>query len=172
MDTTASDAWFAAVVNPHHEKAVAQVMRYKEMESFLPLYPSRQAWSDRIKTVLLPLFPGYVFCRFRSGNWMPVLSMPGVRYLVSLNGRPVPIPDEEIAQIHAVLSSGLTVQPWPFLKAGQKVRIESGCFDGFEGVLMQDEEKWRVVVGIEFLCRSVAVEIDRTVVRAVVAGRA
>ncbi len=153
--------WYALVVKPNHEKAVLDHLRAADFEASLALYRARRRWSDRIKEVTLPLFPGYVFCRFSYRARVAVLRIPGVRSIVSAGPNPAPIPAREIAAIEAMVRSGLPVQPWPFLKLGQKVRVTSGPLRGVEGILVQFRKTWQVIVSVELLQRSVAAEIDR-----------
>jgi transcription antitermination factor NusG len=162
-DDGSRPAWFAVVTKSRHEKLVSQQLRSKGIEEFLPMYPVRKRWSDRYMTVELPLFTGYVFCRFQPEQTLPILSTTGVASIVSFGGRPAPIPETEIDSVKAVLQSGLPASPWPYLRAGERVRIRSGAMDGVEGVLLRDKDSLRVVVSVELLQRSVAVEIDRDV---------
>ena len=161
------NAWFALTAKPRHEKAVAANLRSKGLESFLPLYRVRRQWTDRIHSVDLPLFPGYVFCRFAYASRMPVLHTPGVRSVVGFSNVPTPVSDDEISRIQTIQASGLPAQPWPYLRVGQRARIEHGSLAGLEGVLIREKDTLRVVVSVELLHRSVAVEIDRDIIRAV-----
>ena len=162
-----SHPWFALTVRPRHEKTVAQILFNKRLEAFLPLYHARQRWSDRVKSVDLPLFPGYIFCRFDYAHRLPVLTTPGVTSLVGYAHVATPVGDGEIAGIQAILASGLPAQPWPYIRAGQLVRIERGALAGLEGVLIREKDSLRVIVSVELLRRAVAVEIDREMVCAV-----
>ena len=164
---TNSYPWFALTAKPRHEKAVAENLRSKGLESFLPLYRVRRHWSDRIKSVDLPLFPGYVFCRFAYASRLPVLNTPGVRSVVGFANAPAPIADQEISRIQAIQASGLPAQPWPYVQVGQMARIEYGSLAGLEGVLIREKDSLRVVVSVELLQRAVAIEIDRDIIRAV-----
>lgn len=158
--------WFALTAKPRHEKTIDHILRNKGLESFLPLYRARQQWSDRTKLVDLPLFPGYVFCRFGVATRLPVLTTPGVTSIVGFANTPAPVADEEIAGIQAILASRLPSRPWPYLATGQSVRIEHGSLAGLEGVLLHEKNSLRVVLSVELLRRSVAVEIDRGMIRA------
>jgi len=164
---TQSYPWFAVTVKLNYEKAVSQCLRYKGLEDYLPLYKANRRWSDRVQSVEVPLFPGYVFCRFDAYRRLPVLTTPGVMSIVGFGGDPVPVSESEIADIKAVLASGLPAQPWPFIRVGQPVRIERGSLAGLEGILLREKDAFRVVVSVELLQRSVAVEIDRNVLCAV-----
>ena len=164
---TNSSAWFALTAKPRHEKSVALHLSTKGLESYLPLYRTRRRWSDRVQSVELPLFPGYVFCRFAYSSRLPVLNTPGVRSIVGYTNTPTPVADEEISRIRAIQASGLPAQPWPYIQVGQRTRIEHGAMAGLEGVLIREKDALRVVVSVELLHRSVAVEIDRDMIRAV-----
>jgi transcription antitermination factor NusG len=160
-------AWFALTAKSRHEKTVAENLRGKGLESFVPLYRARRQWTDRVQSVDLPLFPGYVFCRFTYASRLPVLNTPGVTSVVSFSDVPSPVADEEISRIRAIQASGLPAQPWPYVHVGQKARIERGALAGLEGMLIREKDGLRVVVSVELLRRAVAVEIDRDMIRAV-----
>jgi transcription antitermination factor NusG len=153
--------WYALTVKPNHERAAAQALESKGLETLVPLYRSRRRWSDRIKELELPLFAGYVFCRFPGNQRARILSTPGVNSVVGFGNRPAPVDDGEIHAVRTLVASGLPVSPWPFLRVGEKVRVESGPLCGVEGILTQVKDAWRVVVSIELLQRSVAAEVDR-----------
>ena len=154
-------AWFALTVKPRHEKAAAQNLRVKGLETMLPVYLARHQWSDRVKTVELPLFPGYVLCQLRREERLKALTTPSVTSIVGFAGVPVPIPEQEISAIRRMVESRLPIQPWPYLRPGEQVRIESGALAGVQGTLVREKSDFRVVVNIELLQRSVAVEVDR-----------
>jgi transcription antitermination factor NusG len=161
---TALFPWFALQVRTLHEKGVADFLGGKGYESFLPLHKCRKRWSDRVKEVELPLFPGYLFCRFDPLNRLPILKTPGVIQIVGYNRQPVAIEDYEIADIQTLVASGMPNTPWPFLQAGEKVRIDSGALRGVEGILTEFRGSHRLIVSITLLQRSVAVEIDSALV--------
>jgi transcription antitermination factor NusG len=153
--------WYALTVKPNHERAAAQALESKALETLLPLYRSRRRWSDRIQELDLPLFAGYVFCRFQGTQRARILSTPGVRAVVGFGNRPAAVEDAEIRAMQALVASGLPLGPWPFLRVGERVRVEAGPLCGVEGILTQVKDAWRVVVSIELLQRSVAAEVDR-----------
>jgi transcription antitermination factor NusG len=153
--------WFAVRVKSQHERMVATGIRHKGLAEFLPLYQCRRRWSDRFKSVELPLFPGYVFCQIDPAFRMPVLTLPGVMHFVGIGRIPVPIEDEEILAIQSAMHSGLRVEPSAYLNVGQRVRLEDGPLAGLEGILIEIRKQYRVVVSLTLLKRSVAVEIDR-----------
>lgn len=154
-------SWFALQVRSRYEKLVSSALEYKGYQEFLPVYAARRRWSDRIKEVELPLFQGYVFCRLDPGDRLPILTIPGVIGLVGLGKTPAPVDDTEITALQAIVESGLSRLPWPFLRAGQKIRIDHGPLRDLEGILLQIKGSHRLVVSVSLLQRSVAVEIDR-----------
>ncbi|MEO8367731.1 MAG: UpxY family transcription antiterminator [Candidatus Solibacter sp.] len=156
--------WFALTVKPRHEKVANQNLLLRGLEAFLPSHQVRRTWSDRIQTVELPLFPGYVFSRFTYEDRMRALNTPGVRSIVTFAGVGAPIEACEIRALQAIVSSGLPISPWPYLRAGEKVRIERGSLEGLCGTLVREKSSWRIVVSVELLQRSVAVEVDRELV--------
>ena len=166
MSESSASRWFALVVKPRHEKAVEQNLRLRGLEPFVPLYSSRRSWSDRVKTVDFPLFPGYAFCRFSVLNRLAVLNTPGVASIVGFAKADTPVEDSEISAIQAILRSGLPVQPWPYLHPGTRVRIRGGALAGVEGTLLREKGVCHVVLSVELLQRSVAVEVDRELVSA------
>jgi len=155
------DRWFALRVKSRCEKVVSMVAQNKGFEEFLPLYPSRRRWSDRLKSVELPLFPGYLFCRLDPQHRLPLLTIPGVLHLVGVGKTPVPIEDVEIAALQATIRSGLLAEPWPYLEIGQRVRLNEGPLAGLEGILIETSKPQRIVVSVTLLKRSIAVSIER-----------
>src|SRR5215470_9469494 len=122
--------WFALQVRIRYEADVALHLRGKGYEWFLPLYKTRKRWSDRLKEMEAPLFPGYVFCRFNPHDRLPILKTPGVRQIVGNHHTPIPIDESEIRAIQTLVVSGAPNQPCPFLTVGNRVRIESGALRG------------------------------------------
>ena len=156
-----TEGWFALRVKSRCEKAVAMMVQSKGFEEFLPLYQTRRRWSDRLKEVELPLFPGYLFCRLDPQYRLPLLTIPGVMHFVGIGKIPVPIEDAEIAALQATVRSGLLTEPCPFLEIGQRVRLEDGPLAGLEGILVGTSKQERIVVSVTLLKRSVAVTIER-----------
>jgi len=157
----AGSPWFAIRVRPRWEKVVAGALRGKQYEEFLPLYQKRSRWSDRVKSVELPLFPGYVFCRADLSGRPPLVTTPGVIGILSFGGSPAVISDSEIEALKTVLRSGAGAEPCSYLGVGQRVRIDYGAMAGIEGILLHTKSDCRVVLSVDALCRSVAVEIYR-----------
>jgi transcription antitermination factor NusG len=152
--------WYAAYTCANHEKRVAAELHSRTIEHFLPVYSSTRRWKDRRVKLDLPLFPGYVFVRLALCNRLRVLEVPSVVQLVGFSGKPAPLPDEEMEVLRAGLSQGLRAEPHPFLTAGRRVRITGGPFAGLEGVLKKRKNSLRVVVSLNLIQRSVAVDVD------------
>jgi transcription antitermination factor NusG len=154
--------WFALQTRSRYENFVASMLSGKGYEPFLPAYTCRRRWSDRIKEFELPLFPGYLFCRFDPSNRLPILITPGVIQVVGVGKTPVPVDESEITAIQILMGSGLPGRPWAFLQIGQRVRIERGPLAGVEGMLTGFRGRYRLVLSVTLLQRSVAVEVDGT----------
>jgi|HubBroStandDraft_6_1064221.scaffolds.fasta_scaffold457918_1 transcription antitermination factor NusG len=157
--TMALPPWFALRVRPNYEKPVSAALRGKGFQEFLPLVRSRRQWSDRVKVMDLPLFPGYLFCRLNLDDRMPLLTTPGFLYLVGVGKNPEPVDQSEIEAIQSVLRSGLPVTRWPSLMVGQKVRLKHGPLRGLEGVLTKIANQHRIYVSVTLLKRSISVEV-------------
>jgi transcription termination/antitermination protein NusG len=152
--------WYAVHVRSKSERTVSTVLGHKGVEQFLPTYRSRRIWTDRVKVLDLPLFPGYIFCRIPLEERNRVVTIDGVIGFVGAGRLPIPISDPEIEAIRTIVQSDVKAQPWPFLKIGQTVRICHGSLAGIEGILVRVKNSWRLVVSVTLLERSVAVEID------------
>jgi transcription termination/antitermination protein NusG len=166
-----SEQWFALQVKGRRERWTASLLEGKGYETLVPLYRSQRRWSERSKEVSAPLFPGYLFCRFDALKRLPILVTPGVLAVVGRGRVPVAVEDSEITAIKILVSSGLPVEPWPYLEIGQKVRIEDTVLYGVEGILVRFKGSQRIVVSVSLLRRSVALEIDRAGVSPVRAVR-
>ena len=156
-----TSSWYALTVKPQHERTGSLYLREKGFEEFSPVYRARRRWSDRQKELESCLFPGYIFCRFSYEQRLEVLSTPSITSIVGFARTPAPVPDAEIDAIRTMLKSGCRVEPWPYLNAGERVLIRQGCLLGLCGTLVRQKDCWRVIVNVELLQRSIAVEIDR-----------
>ena len=159
--------WHALYTRHQHEKAVAQALSGKGFDVFLPQYRTVHRWKDRQKEILLPLFPNYVFLRGGLDRMLSIVTTPGVHCLVTWGARPAEIPPEEIESVRRLVNSPLQVEPHPFLKCGDLVRIKSGPLEGIEGILVRKTRGFRLVLSVEMLSQSAAVEVDVKVVERV-----
>jgi len=155
-----SSGWYALTVRHQHERQAERALKYQGWETLVPVYRQRTRWSDRMKEVEWPLFSGYVLCHFPLDQRIRVLDTPGVAKIVGFGGVPAAIEAREIEEIRRVVASQLPVWPWPYLKAGDRVRVESGPLRGIEGTLLKSPGSLRLVIGVELLQRSLAVEVD------------
>ncbi len=153
--------WFAAYTSPRHEKRVGQHLEMREIEHFLPLYRTHRKWSDGSRVTLdLPLFPGYIFVCIQRTQRVRVLEVPGVLSVVGgTGGEPASLPEEEIDALRSGISLR-NAQPHPLLKVGQRARIRSGAFAGMEGVVQRMKYSYRVVLTLDSIMQSFAVEVD------------
>lgn len=152
--------WFAAYTRPRHEKAVASALDQRGYEIVFPSYQFASRWKDRTKQVELPLFPGYLFVRCEVRKRLPVLQTPGLLHLVSDDRGPLPVPDGEVENLRLAMAGRARLEAVPFLKIGDRVLVRHGPLAGLEGILVAKRNMLRVVISVELLARSVAVEID------------
>jgi transcription antitermination factor NusG len=153
-------AWYAAYVCTRHEKQIARQLEERRVNCFLPLYRTVRRWQDRRKELDMVLFPGYVFVQLDLQDRLKVLQLPGVVRFVSFNGHPATLPENDIERLRIGLGGGIRAEPHPYLKIGRRVRVKCGPLAGAEGILVRRKEKFRVVLSIDAIMRSVAVEVD------------
>ena len=158
--TSTEFPWYGIRTRSKCERTVSTGLKTKGLNAYLPLYRSRRRWSDRVVDRQLPLFPGYVFCRFDATRRFPIITIPGVVSIVGFGNDPAVIPDQEIEAIETVLSSGLATEPCPFLREGQRVRVTHGSLKNVEGILVKKKADWRLIISVTMLQRSVSVELD------------
>jgi transcription antitermination factor NusG len=159
--TSAATPWCALYTRHQHEGTVAKILTTKGVNVFLPTYRTVHRWKDRNKQLVLPLFPGYVFCAYESERRIQILSTPGVHTIVTNGGNvPAEIPTDEIQAIRRAVESPLRLEPHPYLKGGDVVRIKSGPLEGLEGIVSRSKDAFRVVLSVEMLGKSAAVDID------------
>jgi transcription antitermination factor NusG len=154
--------WFAILARTAREKNVTLLLENTGYECYLPVVKFTRNWSDRVKEIEAPLFPGYLFCRMNPHSRLPVLMTPGVIQIVGIGKTPIPVAEEEIAAIQRVGKSGLSTMPWPYLQVGHVVQIESGPLRGMTGIVIKIKSGLKLVLSVNLLQRSMAVEIDRS----------
>lgn len=152
--------WFAVHTRHQHEKTIAGILESKGFEVFLPLYSEIRQWRDRLKRVELPLFSCYVFLRGDLDRRLAILTTPGVHGLVASAGRLAGIPEFEIEAVREVVMSRVKVEPYPYLRCGDRVRVKTGALSGLEGFLVRKKAQTRLVISVSLLERSVAAEVD------------
>src|SRR5215472_11042048 len=154
------DEWYALFTRHQHEKSVAHALRLKGFDVYLPLYRTVRRWQDREKQLWLPLFTCYVFLCGGMDRQLQVLTTPGLLHIVGSSGRPAIVQREQLDGIRQMVESPLRVEPHPFLSRGDRVRVTSGPLFGLEGILTRTKAATRLVISLELLGRSAAVEID------------
>jgi transcription antitermination factor NusG len=152
--------WWALYTRHQHEKVVAEMLTAKGFDVFLPVYDSIRRWKDRRKVLSLPLFPCYVFVRGQLDRRLQVVSTPGVHMLLTRGEQIAVIPDEEIVAIRRAVEGSFRVEPHPFLKVGERVRVTRGSLIGVEGILVRKKNLYRLVLSVDMLAQSVGVEVD------------
>jgi transcription antitermination factor NusG len=152
--------WYASHVRANHENRVGEQLKERSVESFVPLYESVRQWKDRRVKLHLPLFPGYVFVRTKLSDRLRILQVPGVARLVGFNGSPVPLEDGEIEALRSQLAGPVQAMPHPYLQMGRRAKVKQGPLKGLEGFLIQRKQKYRIVLSVETILRSIAVEVD------------
>jgi transcription antitermination factor NusG len=157
-----SKKWFAVQVHTGREKWIAAYLEGYGFEQLLLLRRDKRRWSDRVKLIETPIFPGYVFCCFDLEQRGKVLSGPGVMRIVGYGRNATPIEDQEIAALQILHRAPCALEAWPYLREGDYVRIEGGALDGLVGRFARSHTGRRVVVSVTLLQRSVAVDIDRS----------
>lgn len=160
-EKTGCPQWFALAVKPRFERAVAKTLESRSYESFLPLYRKQHPYRARLQDAELPLFPGYVCCRFDIRQRLPILTTPGVIQVLGAANIPSALPDHEIASLQTAVRTNVPIQPFPYMQAGNRVRIERGSLAGMEGIVLSFKQTLRLVLSITLLQKSVLLEIER-----------
>lgn len=152
--------WFAVYTRSRHEKKVTSQLQEKKIEVFLPLRKVLHRWKDRKKELSLPLFSGYVFIRIGLQQRVSVLRTPGVVSILGDKGDPVEIPEQQIETIRRVVQSDIKYDPYPYLKEGMRVTIVRGPLRGVEGVLVAKRKKHLLVLSVDLIQQSTALQVD------------
>jgi len=153
--------WYAIHVKTNCEQRVRRNLEQKCYSVFLPTQRVCRRWSDRVKVVEAPLFPGYVFCQLNSQYSAKVVTTPGVLSIVGSGRHPVAIADAEIAALQRLVRSNVNMEPWPYFAVGQTVLVSAGPLAGVEGRVVSMADSWRLVISVTLLQRSVAVAVER-----------
>jgi transcription antitermination factor NusG len=160
-----SEKWYAIRVCSRHEKVVSLALRGRGYEEFPALRRVIRRWSDRVRAIDVPLFPGYVFCRLNALNPVPVLSCPGVVSIVGYGRRACPVSEAELDSIRSAIASGMPIEPWEYVRVGQRVKVRCGSMAGVEGIVQRINKHTRLIMSVSLLQRSVALEIDTDLVQ-------
>ncbi len=159
--------WYALYTRHHHEKVIARNLMAKGFKVFLPLYSAPHRWKDRTKVIALPLFSCYVFIRTELKHHLDIVTTAGVHDFVRSSGFPAMIPPREIDGILKVVEHYVKIEPHPFIKCGDRVRVNGGPLEGIEGILLRKKNFSRLVLSVELLGQSASVDIDVAMVERV-----
>lgn len=152
--------WYAGYTAARHEKRVAEHLEQRRVEHFLPLYQTVHRWNNGRHRVQLPLFPSYLFVRIALRDRLRVLEVPGFVRLVGFSGSPSPLPEIDICKMRDALQAGVSAEPYPYLTAGKRVEIRNGPLQGMTGILLRRQNKYRIVICVDLIMRSMAVEVE------------
>ncbi len=165
----ANQGWYALHTRYQHEKVVAQNLAHKQIDVFQPQNTAIHNWKDRDRRLSLPLFPCYVSIRGRLERRLDILTTPGVIGWVGVGG-PSVIPAGEMEAVRRVAERIDKVEPHPYLTCGDRVRVKTGPLSGIEGILVRKNNLYRLVLSVDILERSAAVEVDVSCVELVAGG--
>jgi transcription antitermination factor NusG len=166
VKTASDENWFALWTRSRHEQVVREQLEQKRIETFLPTVTRWSRWKDRKKKIDWPLFPGYCFARFDARERLPVLKCTGVVSIISFEGEPAPIPEQEIDGIRRLVQSDLAYDPCPMIREGMMVEVVHGPLSGVIGRLVRKNDKARLVLSVDLIGQAVSVEVDAADVRA------
>src|SRR5215471_7205104 len=155
-----NSAWYALHVKGRFEKVVDTQLQRKGYETLLPTYVATRIWSDRVKSLSLPLFPNYIFCHFDIDAREPVLLTPGVKSVVGAGKIPIAVDRAEVASLRQLIDSGLSAFPSPYLSKGKRVCVTSGLLKGVTGIVVYTNGRYRLTISVSVLMRSASVELD------------
>ena len=156
------ESWYAVHTRARHERVVAQRLMDQGVTTFLPLVTEVHRWSDRKKSVELPLFGCYVFVRLSptGEERLRVLRVDGVFKFVGARGLGTPIAEAQINAVRTLIGQQIPWSAHPFLQIGQRVRVRGGALDGVEGILVSRDQDNTLVVSVDAIQRSLAVRIQ------------
>lgn len=160
--------WFALQTRPRSEKKIELLLKQKGYECFTPIYKMKRKWSDRTVEIDLPLFPGYVFCRFSPSALGKAISTQGVTKVVGFGGKPAEVAAEEIEALQLLARSDILREPWKYLPDGIVVLVETGPLAGIQGIICADESRRQLIISVTLLQRSVAIQLDKDTMVSVV----
>lgn len=158
------DAWYALYTKHQHEKKASSYLEKRGFQVLLPTHRSANRWKDRTKVISVPIFPCYVFVQAALDRKLDLLRAPGVFWMVGNSRGASAVPELEIDALRKIMRSGARVEPHPYLKNGDRVRIRGGPLSGLEGILIRIKNTYRVVLSVELLQKAVAVEVDLSTV--------
>lgn len=163
LTDTADLYWYAIYVRSRHEFKVLERLTKSGVEAFLPVVERFSRWKDRQKLVSFPLFPGYLFIHIPKiyEDMLAILKTHGVvRFTGMIPGEPESVPEDQINSLKRLVESKESLDPYPYLKEGQRVRIRRGPLAGVEGILVERSGLHILVLSVDILQRGVSLKID------------
>jgi len=159
--------WYAVYTRSRFEKKMLTELTDRSVEVFLPMREILSRWKDRKKRIWIPLFPGYIFVNQidTPENRYRVLNVPGAVRFVGHEGRPEPIPEDQILSVRRFLEASISIDPYPYLRVGRRVEIIAGPLKGIVGILVYKKGRFRFVLQVDLIRQAVSVEIDASDVR-------
>lgn len=164
VDLLVQPYWYALHTRSRHEKVARDQLTAKGITNLLPLWRKRSVWKDRVKMIDEPLFRGYMFGYFALQNKIDVLQSVGIVRIVSISGKPIAVPEEQIQAVKTMIEQRMPYDPHPFLQEGMRVRVKNGVLAGAEGILIAKKQHYRLVISVDLIQQSVAVDIDSAAV--------
>ena len=164
-DGLQGEAWYAVYTKHQHEKSTQHILASKGFEVLLPLHRVLHRWKDRTQIVFLPVFPCYLFLRTSLSRRLDIMTTSGVFGLVESGGHAVEVTESDINLIRKITLNPTKVEPHPFLKCGERVTVYKGPLSGVDGVLVRIKNQYRVVLSVELLRKSVALEVDVSIIQ-------
>ncbi len=159
--------WYALYTRSRHEKLVDGELQKKGIETFLPVRKVFRHWSDRVKEIEIPIFAGYLFVRIPLKYKLEVLKTRGSVHFVTFNTFPLAIPEKELDAVRRFITEEISIDPYPYLGAGDRVYVRSGPLKGIEGFIVRKDKHTRLVISLDLLLQSISVQIDEALVEKV-----
>ena len=158
---SAVQKWFVLYTKSRHEKFVESTLTKKGIESFTPTVFLKKRWSDRVKLIEQPLFKSYCFAKFSLKDKTAVLSRPGVANIVHFKDQYIPVQDSVIDSLKILIKNKVKIDPYPYLKTGDKIRIKKGPLKDLEGYIIEKRNKnATLVISIEAINASISCIVD------------
>lgn len=151
--------WYAIYTRSRFEKKIYRALQKSEFEAFLPLIKEKRVWSDRLKTVEMPLLPSYVFVKLPKNKIHYIYNYPGFVRFVCFEGKPCVIKEEEIVLMEKIVTHGFPVEKSSHCGVGDYIRVIRGPLKGWEGRVECNRNKSKIVFVIEGIGQAISVEV-------------
>ncbi|MBN1522513.1 MAG: UpxY family transcription antiterminator [Candidatus Aureabacteria bacterium] len=151
--------WYAVHSRSRFEKKVAALLIQNDITTYLPVRRMKRKWKDRKKIIDFPLFPCYLFVHIPLLDKKKVIQTKGVVKLVGFP-EPAAVPDNQIEALKRFETRDIKVDPYPEFIPGKEIEVKRGPFRGIRGYVIEKNNRYRLVVGLELISQVVSVEID------------